>query len=145
VTSFIYSFRENLILTLIRELATYYAQSTQSPAPSATYLIIGSEHGHRHEESGMDVDINLDDDPEGGFEDGEDVPQTKFLLVTDEELEGMLSILLETIAIWLNRYFQEAKTKFQQINAVHICSLSPSIIRVRTTLRFLCPHTVYLR
>jgi len=97
VTSFIYYLRENLILTLIRELATYYAQSTQSPAPSATYLIIGSEDRHRHEESGMDVDNNLDDDPEGGFEDGEDVPQTKFLLVTDEEFEGMLSILLDTI------------------------------------------------
>jgi hypothetical protein len=79
------------------ELAAYYAQCTQSPAPCATYLIVGEENpapSHHYEESAMDVDNegpeseHMDEDLTEDGQGGEDVPQTVFRLVSEGELAG---------------------------------------------------------
>jgi hypothetical protein len=117
------------------ELAKYYASCTQDPAPSATYLIVGEDQlapEDQDEDLSMDVDDSrhLNDDIDEEYTGGEDVPQTKFLLVTESEFEGILHAT--TCHTAKCAFTPDAKSTFRRISAIHVYSLSPSLIRVRT-------------
>ncbi|KAG6832262.1 hypothetical protein H0H87_002158 [Tephrocybe sp. NHM501043] len=92
------------------ELAIYHENAPyQSQISHATYLLCGEIDPPDVDEMSMDHEEGKELD--GDYEyDGEDVPQTKFLLVNEADLE-------------------DAKLQFTRVNSMHIYSLAPSPLR----------------
>ncbi|KAG6821205.1 hypothetical protein H0H93_004026 [Arthromyces matolae] len=112
--------------TAKNELANFHENAPyQSQTSYATYLICGEIDPPFMDEMNIDYGKRKDveEDGEDGEYDGDDVPQIKFLLVNEPDLEN-------------------AKVQFSRVNSIHMYSLSPSQLRDAS---YICTPTEQVR
>ncbi|KAF8159528.1 DNA polymerase subunit Cdc27 [Crassisporium funariophilum] len=96
------------------ELATFHHNAPyQSQNCSATFLLSGSVRTIRHYKD-ADEDVDMEDEPftsqvDEESDDGDEVPQMKFTIVNERDLE-------------------DAKAAYAKLHSIHVYSLSPSPI-----------------
>ncbi|KAF8966316.1 DNA polymerase subunit Cdc27 [Flammula alnicola] len=111
--------------TAKNELATYHHNAPyQSQTCLATFFLSGTVKNASQE--GYDEDVDMDSMPtasQGEEYDGDEVPQTKIMIVNERDLEA-------------------ARASYEEIHSIHVYSLSPSALH---DAGLLCAPTAYIR